>query len=115
MLIACNVCFPTEINPLQTVVLYEGEDGAFTCSSSEPINVQWLVNGSLLEDLDLGSVTRIETFSVGGTLIFLTIPLHYNGTLVQCEATFTNSEDMTQSNVAMLLVQGRSFNRVSLT
>ena len=89
------------------MALFEGRDGAFTCSSSALVSaVQWLVNNTLLGDLDLGNLTtEIETFSVGGTLTFLAIPLSFNHTTVQCRVTFPDRNVM-QSNIATLLVQG---------
>ncbi len=91
---------------LDPVILYEGGEGTFVCSSQEAsTNVQWIVNGSSLENLNLYDETMLDTFSTGGALKFLNVPLDYSGTTVQCVITYTDGS-MGSSNTATLLVQG---------
>ena len=65
----------------------------------------WLVNGTRLEDLNLGD--RVQDFMTRttGSLLFMNIPEEYNNTTIQCKATLTSGE-IIYSNNATLLVQG---------
>ena len=66
--------------------MFEGDNGFFTCTSTIIITVEWLVNGTLLEEPYPMGVTT-ESFTIGGSLSFNNVPLDYNGTTVQCIAT----------------------------
>ena len=93
-------------NELLSVTRYEGGAAEFSCTSSEEIsNVQWIVNGSALEDLNMDtSISTSSSFS-GGFLAFLNVPLHYSGTTVQCVLTAPDNTT-SSSNTATLQVQG---------
>ena len=68
--------------------------------------MQWLINGTLLENLNLSNVNA--RFSRGvGRLEISRIPLEYNGTTIQCIANFENRNE--PSNILTLLVQGKSY------
>ena len=77
------------------------------CTSlSEPLaSVRWRVNGSSLVELGLDSVVQQGIFGTMGVLTFPSVPLEYNGTTVQCLATFPNGT-LVSSNIAALVVQG---------
>ncbi len=69
--------------------------------------IQWLLNGTLLEDLNQrDGIEDDVTFGIG-TLTFNNTPVKYNDTTIQCIATLTSGEIM-YSNNATLLVQGEN-------
>ncbi len=81
-----------------------GEGTVFTCRATQQI--QWLVNGTRLEDLNQrDGIEDNVTFGIG-TLTFRDIPLEYNDTTIQCVVTLTSGE-IIRSNNATLLVQGK--------
>ena len=77
---------------------------SYSCLS--PFNplteIQWLLNNTLLEDLNLTDVTTAFA-GVAGTLTFLN-PSDYNVTSVTCRAVLQSGEE--GSATALLLVQG---------
>ena len=85
--------------------MFEGDNGFFTCTSTIIITVEWLVNGTLLEEPYPMGVTT-ESFTIGGSLIFNNVTLDYNGTTVQCIAN-TNG-NVRGTNIGTLLVQGNN-------
>ena len=88
----------------EVIVFEGGEETFFTCSSTLRITVDWLVNGTLLEQPYPTGVTN-ETARTGGNLIFNNVPLDYNGTTVQCIANI--SGNVRRTNIGTLLVQGK--------
>ncbi len=69
-------------------------------------SVQWLMNGTRLEDLNLTNVpTEFREVTRQGTLVFNNISVEYNNTNIQCRATLSNEETVDSNNVT-LLVQG---------
>ena len=86
----------------EEVIAFEGSTNAFSCTSSFGTTVEWLVNGTLLEEPYPMGVTT-ETSTTGGNLIFNNVPLVYNGTTVQCRAT----GNVRRTNIGTLLVQGK--------
>ena len=91
---------------LLSVTIYEGQVATYSCLDTQEISsVQWIVNGSALEDLNMDtSILTSSSFS-GGTLTFRNVPLHYSGTTVQCVLTAPDNTT-TSSNTATLQVQG---------
>ena len=95
-----------EDNELRSVTRYEGEVAEFSCSASEEISsVQWIVNGSALEDLNMDTSISTSSSFAGGILTLLNVPLHYSGTTVQCVVTAPDNTT-SSSNTATLQVQG---------
>ncbi len=85
-----------------------GDNPTYNCASSSDIitSVEWLVNGTRLEDLSLTNVeTEFSQLSRQGTLVFMNISVEYNNTNIQCRATLSNG-DIVDSNNDTLLVQG---------
>ena len=66
--------------------------------------MQWLINGTQLENLNLSNVNAMFSNGVGRLEIFH-IPLEYNDTTIQCIANFGNRNE--PSNILTLLVQGQ--------
>ncbi len=90
--------------PLRVIIL--GEETAFTCRVTGTVqHIQWLVNGTRLEDINQrDGIEDAVTFGIGH-LSFSNIPVEYNGTTIQCIVTLTSGE-IIRSNNATLLVQG---------
>ena len=67
------------------------------------VGMQWLINGTQLENLHLSNINT--RFSIGiGRLEISRIPLEYNNTTIQCIGNFENRNE--SSNILTLLVQG---------
>ena len=67
--------------------------------------VQWLLNNTPLEDLNITDVTAVFDSTFGGRLTFSN-PFGYNGTFVTCRAELQSGP---AENTALLLVQGTFF------
>ena len=65
--------------------------------------VQWLLNGTLFEDLELQNVAIP---SVSQTLRFTFLPVRYNQTRIKCRATFVSGHVTTSRTSSLLLIQG---------
>ena len=83
-----------------------GGDTAFTCRGTSAVQqIQWLVNGTQLEDLDQrNGIEHDVTFGLGH-LTFRNISVEYNDTTIQCIVALTSGEILSSNN-ATLLVQG---------
>ena len=96
----------------EVYVSVQGGEVEFTCSpertSTITINgVQWLVNNSALEDLNL-SLARTE-FSVIvqiGFLYFTNLTLGYNMTNISCEVNTSSGMIISSDSHSLLLIQG---------
>ncbi len=89
------------------VVHVPGDRATFPCSQSHDLlpGVQWLVNGSALESLNLSNVTELFSDALhSGVLVFTALSLEYNVTSINCRATTTLG--MMISTDALLLMQG---------
>ena len=87
------------------MIVFEGGIEAFSCTEAPGTTVEWLVNGTLLEEPYPMGVTT-ETSITGGNLIFNNVPLDYNGSTVQCIANTNGNVRLT--NIGTLLVQGNN-------
>ncbi len=92
-------------------VLIPGEIPIYNCASSSATititSVEWLINGTRLEDLSLTNVeTDFSQVARQGILLFNNLSVEYNNTNIQCRATLSNGETVDSNNVA-LLVQGK--------
>ncbi len=92
-------------------VFIPGVNPVFNCGAASDVtititSVQWLINGTPLEDLSLTNVeTEFSPISEQGTIVFNNISVEYNNTNIQCRATLSNGETVDSNNVT-LLVQG---------
>ncbi len=93
--------------PTPQRVITPGEGTVFLCRVTGTVEqVQWLVNGTQLEDINQRDGIE-DGFTFGtGHLSFRDIPVEYNDTTIQCIVTLT-SGDIIPSNNATLLVQGK--------
>ena len=111
------VATDTRLSP-SDLTLFAGARALLTCSSAitgvDVVGVQWLVNGSPLEDLNLMNVlTDFSEINRVGSLVIDPITLEYNATTIQCIATFS-SGNTSHSNTATLLVQGELYTMICL-
>ena len=82
-----------------------GAKATYICTDTtlNVVGMQWLINGTQLENLNLSNVNA--RFSRGvGRLEVSRIPLEYNDTSIQCIANFGDRNEL--SNILTLLVQG---------
>lgn len=88
-----------------------GGDATFYCISVTPIaNIQWLVNGSSLENLNLRNVeTEFNPPVPVGILNFTKVPLEYNNTRVRCRAELSSGRSSVAMETALLTIQGYSY------
>lgn len=94
--------------PLDQVRSVPGGDAVFRCASSgqTTVRIQWLINGTPLESLNLMNVTE-EFTSIGdgvGILYFTNLPEDYNMTRIQCEATLSSGSTSLSINGVILLI-----------
>ncbi len=90
------------------IVFIPGANPTYNCASlSRTItSVEWLINGTRLEDLNLTNVQReFSQLSRQGTLIFNNVSVEYNNTNIQCRATLSNGTTV-DSTTSTFLVQG---------
>ncbi len=100
----------------QDIIFNSGENPIYNCVSSSAIitSVEWLINGTRLQDLSLTNVvTEFSQLSRRATLVFTMVSVKYNNTNIQCRATLSNGETVDSSN-STLLVQGVHFLIVAL-
>lgn len=93
-----------------------GSGATYTCSflsavaGNEIIKIQWLVNGTLLDDLNLTISVETGFDSIGGgigILILTGLPLEYNMTTIGCNGEFNTGRSVsTKIDSSLLLVQG---------
>ena len=85
---------------------YVGAEAVFTCFNGRDIvSVQWLVNGTLDDGLNMNMMSEFGQISRVGNLLIHDVPMEYNGTTIQCRAN-SSSGSITYSNIITLLVQG---------
>ena len=93
------------------MIVFEGGIEAFSCTATPETTVEWLVNGTLLEEPYPMGVRTAEIIIpnnviIGGSLIFNNITLDYNGTTVQCIAN--TDGNVRRTNIGTILVQGNN-------
>lgn len=92
--------------PPHELISYEGGNANFRCFSLvEIVEAQWLVNGSILEDLDLDNA--IPDFDHGsGSLVIYNLTLNFNMTRIQCVGKSSSGNSIASSEATLLLLQG---------
>ena len=96
-----------QIFPSKTVISIPGDRIALHCTdpSRAALSVQWLVNGTLLENSELEVVLQeFNNRSKTADLSF-NLPLEHNVTTIQCIVNFA-SENVSSKTITLLL-QGR--------
>ena len=109
------------ISPLAAVNMYPSGtfvsvlDGSFqvVCSSDSTMqltDVQWLVNGSPLENLNLHAETNISRENGYGYLRFNNnLQRKHNNSVISCTATFDSDEMQSPLQFSKLIIQGWMF------
>ena len=95
------------VNPPGEFVTILGGAASYTCTTSGVSDdfiesVQWLVNGTLLQDLELDNVV----VTAAGELRFFMVTVDYNVTSIWCRANLTSGNVSTSGDASLLLVQG---------
>ena len=93
----------------EELVVTQDSDAYYLCTTSAEtiIGIQWLLNNTLLEDLNVTDVRAVFSGNLGGSgrLIFSRIPLKYNSTNITCRAELITSRQIEVT--VSLLVQGQ--------
>ena len=92
------------IFPSKTIVGVPGDNIVFLCTdpSRTALSVQWLVNGTLLENSRLENVfQQYNSISKTADLSF-DLPLEHNVTIIQCIYNFA-SENVSSETITVLL------------
>ena len=102
-----------ELQPANEIyVSVQGGEVEFTCSPDRTstitiVGVQWLVNNTDLEDLNLRHV-RTEFYIIGqiGFLRFTNLTLGYNMTNISCGVNTSSGMIISSDSHSLLLIQG---------
>ena len=85
---------------------YVGARVTFTClGGADIVNMQWLLNGTLDDGLNMNVVSEFSQIRRVGDLLIRVVPMEYNKTTIQCR-TNSSSGSITYSNIITLLLQG---------
>ena len=95
------------VNPPGKFVSTLGGSASFSCITSTDSNdfiesVQWLVNDTLFEDLELDNIAITL-----GQLRFRMLSRHDNHTSIRCRGNLTSGTVSTSRDATILLVQGK--------
>ena len=95
------------MNPDNKFITVPGGSATYTCITSILTNdniesVQWLVNNTLVENLELDNVVVTGL----GRLRFTMTSEEYNNTNIRCRATFMSGSITTSETGSLLLIQG---------
>ena len=92
------------IFPSKTVVGIPGDNFDFVCTdpSRTALSVQWLVNGTLLENSRLVNVFQEFTSRSKTADLSFDLPLEHNVTTIQCIYDFA-SENVSSETITLLL------------
>lgn len=113
----CLYHFVVSLYPANRFISYVNGSAQFTCqpfSSRENdmlVGIQWLVNGTQLENLVLNQTgTNIETlFSDDlevGRLRFTNLQVNINMSRIQCKSKYYSGNTATSTGTTLLLLQG---------
>ena len=96
---------------LNDVTSTPGGTAIFNCISQngDAASVEWLVNGTPLENLSINNVTTVATEllgALGGALTLSNLDVEYNMTRITCMTTSTDMSTPADSCTSQLLLQG---------
>ena len=99
-----NFCCVVNINPDVFVTIPHG-NASFLCSSSPTLTgVQWLVNYTMIENInDINITTEFSNIVGVGRLNLANIPMAYNDTSITCIAQLASGREEVTASV---LIQG---------
>lgn len=88
-------------------ISFIGGRASFSCFLDGILSVQWLMNGTELEELNLTDViVEFDNMRTTGNLLFTDLPLAFNGTTIQCRVTLSSGSEAVSGNMFILLIQG---------
>ena len=102
--------FITCLGTIEEVIATQGGSIRFNCLSPGAVGVEWLVNGTSLENLNLNNVTAEFAEGIGGVLTLTNLPVEYNMTRITCILTGTSQ---VVNTTFILLLQGTRLTRCS--
>ena len=76
---------------------YVGARATFACLGEDIVSVQWLLNGTLDDGLNMNVVSEFSQIRHVGDLLIRDVLMEYNGTTIQCRAN-SSSGSITYSN-----------------
>ena len=93
-----------DILPSEDVVGIPGDRPLFICKdpSNTALSLQWLVNGTRLENSGLVNVYQAYDRRYTVAYLFFDLPLEHNVTTIQCIGNFA-SENVSSETVTLLL------------
>lgn len=112
----CLYHLVVNLYPADRFISYISGPAQFTCqpffSRNTLVSVQWLVNGTRIENLVLNQTgTNVETrFSDHlevGRLTFTNLQANLNNSRIQCQSTYHSGTTETSSGTTMILLQGK--------
>ena len=89
-----------------------GGDATFRCflvsSNSIITDIKWIINGSLLEELDMVGVSSSQSIHQGGNTIgnlyFRNLTSQYNTSIIQCRAELSMPQGTSTADPATLFI-----------
>ncbi len=93
-------------------VITPGGEATFTCLYRDTaedvpyVQFQWFVNGTQVEELNLGDRIITDVNDLIGHIHFINVTVEYNDTTVQCRVNNTSGDITFSDNNATLFVQG---------
>ncbi len=103
------------VTPHGQVVSIPGGSAQFSCTilpNDGVVAVEWLINGTVLENPSLSGATVDFFPGLGSRLVFASLSPKFNVTRIACRVVFTdgNKEDSTESTTCLL--QGYNYNNL---
>ena len=104
-----------EITPSPLTVAVEQRTATFQCQHPQAVAIGWKVNGIPLNVATLQNVSDASVGILSGVARILSIRtlLVYNGTIVECIATFVNGSPPQFTPPVPLLIQGM-YNKINV-
>ena len=88
-------------------ISFIGGRASFSCFLDGIVSVQWLVNGTELEQLNLTDIiVEFNARRTLGNLLFTDLPFSFNGTTIQCRVTLSSGSAAVSGNIFTILIQG---------
>lgn len=98
--------------PVGQFISASDDRAAFNCISQLPglTSVQWLLNGTQFESLDLVGVEVDFSSRIGlGIIGFVNLTDAYNNTVIRCLGTFSSGDTYASIDASLLIIQGEVY------
>ena len=96
-------------SPLIMTVAVEQGIATFQCQHSLAVAIGWRVNGTLLNTVNFQNISATSVSGHNGVsthILSIGTPLKYNGTAIECIATFIDGSPPQVTTSVPLLIQG---------